>query len=131
MGCFGHGLSYASFKYESLSVSLTSGQAIISFKLQNIGQVDGYSVPQLYLGYPTGAGEPPKVLRSFQQVKLIAGESKSVRFVLSNEDMSIWDVGKHAWTKPRGEFTAMVCTSSCDCRLNKTFSPSEFETVLL
>lgn len=37
----------------------------VSADIQNVGDVNGCEVPQLYLTYPPSAGEPPKVLRDF------------------------------------------------------------------
>lgn len=37
----------------------------VSADIQNVGNVTGCEVPQLYLAYPESAGEPPRVLRDF------------------------------------------------------------------
>jgi len=36
-------------------------------------------VPQFYLGFPSSASEPPKVLRGFEKVFLEGGQSREVR----------------------------------------------------
>lgn len=61
---FGHGLSYADFQYSNLKVS---GRTV-SMTLQNSGVVAGAEVVQLYIGFPTVAGEPPQQLKGFQKV---------------------------------------------------------------
>jgi len=61
---FGHGLSYTSFEYSHIQItgSITStSNATITAEIKNAGDVDGEEVIQLYIGFPTGAGEPPKV----------------------------------------------------------------------
>ena len=80
------------------------------------------AVPQLYLGFPSSAGEPPKQLKGFKQVPIKAGASTTVTFPLDARALSIWDVGTHDWAVQKGAFTAMVGVSSRDIRLNATFT---------
>lgn len=61
--------------------------ATISFKLTNTGDQDGSDIPQLYIGYPDGAGEPPKVLRGFEEVVLAKNENEIVSFPLQERDL--------------------------------------------
>ena len=56
---FGRGLSYTTFSYTDVKAS-SSG---VSFTLKNTGSRDGAATPQLYLGFPASAGEPPKQLK--------------------------------------------------------------------
>jgi beta-glucosidase len=63
---FGHGLSYSAFEYSSLTFDTASLSA--TFTIKNSGLVYGAEVAQLYLGFPSDAGEPPKVLRGFTKV---------------------------------------------------------------
>jgi hypothetical protein len=72
------------------------------------------TVPQLYLGFPASAGEPPKVLRGFEHVKLAGGATERVTIELSTYDISIWDVVSQTWTRPDGEFTVFVGQSAFD-----------------
>lgn len=84
---FGHGLSYTQFEYSDLQIN----QRSVSVKIHNTGDVDGAEVPQLYLGFPTSAHEPPKQLKGFQKVHLKAGKKAKVTFPLTDRDFSIWD----------------------------------------
>jgi len=118
---FGFGLSYAKFGYSNLQISTSVNGVSISATVQNIGAVDGTEIPQLYLGFPPGAGEPPRVLRGFDDLSLSAGESGTVTFSLNQRDLSIWDVPSQSWTRPQGLFTAYVGASLHDIRLQGTF----------
>ena len=87
---FGFGLSYTTFAYSSLSItaatpsSLTSTAYTVTFNVKNSGAVAGTEIPQLYLGYPSGSGEPQMVLRGFDEVKdLGVGQSKTVTVSLT------------------------------------------------
>merc|ERR1712000_566688 len=84
---FGHGLSYTQFQYSSLKIQGRS----VSCSVTNTGKVDGAEVPQLYLGFPSPAQEPPKQLKGFKKIGLKAGASAIVTFHLADRDLSIWE----------------------------------------
>jgi len=118
---FGHGLSYTQFEYSDLRIQERS----ISCVVKNIGEVDGAEVPQLYLGFPAAANEPPKQLKGFTRVTLKAGASTTVSFKVTDRDLSIWD---GQWSMVSGDFDVMVGASSEDIRmtgvLNNAFDSS-------
>ena len=111
--CFGHGESFTSFHYSGLHVSTSA----VSLTLQNNGSVAGAEVVQLYLSFPSGAGEPPQQLKGFEKVHLEAGESTVVTLGLDARAFSIWMVGTHAWAVVSGTFGVAVGSSSRDHRL--------------
>ena len=121
---FGHGLSYTSFSYSNLSItgSIGTSSILITATVTNTGKVTGADVPQLYIAYPSQAGEPPKVLRGFQKVTLPPGSSFVVGFSLVKHDVSIWDVDSHGWEIVRGRFGVHVGASSKDIRLSGYFT---------
>lgn len=89
---FGFGLSYEfSTSYSSLQITpgadSDSHAYDVSVTVQNTGSRAGTEIAQLYLGYPSGAGEPPKVLRGFEAIALGAGMSASVTFPLMPRDI--------------------------------------------
>ncbi|KAF8487505.1 beta-glucosidase [Russula ochroleuca] len=92
----------------------------VSFTVQNTGQVAGTEIPQVYLHFPAGAGEPPSVLRGFTDVELQPGEEKSVNVTLSRYDLSVWDVPSQSWMRALGTYSLSVGTSSRDFRLKGT-----------
>ncbi|WRT64194.1 uncharacterized protein IL334_001123 [Kwoniella shivajii] len=94
--------------------SLHEPRWTISIDITNSGDVLGCDIPQLYLAFPSEAGEPPKVLRDFNRVQLWPGETKTVTFQLSRYDVSIWDVVKQKWSVPKGNFGIEVGRSSMD-----------------
>jgi beta-glucosidase len=89
----------------------------VSFTLTNSGGRPGAEVPQLYIGYPSEAGEPPKVLRGFSKHYLGAGESQTVGFAIKDSTTRVWDVATHGWKHIEGEFGLYVGSSSRDIRL--------------
>jgi beta-glucosidase len=84
---FGFGLSYTTFTYSSLSISLSGTTYSVSFNVANSGSLAGTEIAQLYLGFPPSSGEPKMVLRGFDEVPLEIGESKTVTMVLDQRSM--------------------------------------------
>ncbi|KAJ7578614.1 glycoside hydrolase family 3 protein [Mycena floridula] len=120
---FGFGLSFTTFTYSGLSITTSGTSKIISFTVTNSGTAfAGTEIPQLYLGYPPAAGEPPKVLRGFDEVDLAVGQSSVVTMTLALRDMSIWDTPSQTYVKPSGTFTAYVGASILDIWLQGSWS---------
>jgi beta-glucosidase len=89
----------------------------------NNGTVSGAEVAQFYLGFPSSAGEPPKVLRGFQKIQLDPSASSVASFTLSlPTDVSIFDVIIDDWSAVSGNFTIYIGSSSRDIRLQSSFS---------
>jgi beta-glucosidase len=84
----------------------------ISFTVSNIGSVDDPEVPQLYLGFPQEAAQPPKILRGFERVYVAADESKIVTLDLRQRDISYWNNIDQKWTVATGEYTVSISTSA-------------------
>jgi beta-glucosidase len=68
--------------------------------------------------YPKSAGEPPKVLRGFEKVHLVPGQSQTLAFSFNDEALSIWDESIHDWSLVTGKFVVHVGSSSRDIRLS-------------
>jgi beta-glucosidase len=123
---FGHGLSYTTFAYSNLTMGAVSpsGQVSIGCDVYNTGSRAGSEVAQLYLGFPSSAGEPPRQLKGFKKVSLSPGASAHVTFNLVWEDLACWDPLAHQWAVPPGTFQVMVGSSSRDIRLTGSFNVS-------
>ncbi|MGZ3710940.1 MAG: glycoside hydrolase family 3 C-terminal domain-containing protein, partial [Bdellovibrionota bacterium] len=120
---FGHGLSYTSFKYSDLKVSVIDADAKnpkvkVTLKLTNSGKVAGAEVAQLYVGEESPEVErAPKELKAFEKVMLQPGESKTLTFTLDAEAFHYWNDKTHAWTIKPGKFEILTGASSRDIRL--------------
>jgi beta-glucosidase len=116
---FGHGLSYTTFAYSDVKLSSTAGDGssvTVSVNVTNTGSRAGAEVAQLYLGFPSYAGEPPRQLKGFEKVTLAAGASATVSFALDSRSFSIWDEATGAWVVPHGQYDVLVGASSRDIR---------------
>ncbi|MBK5269973.1 MAG: fibronectin type III-like domain-contianing protein, partial [Bacteroidia bacterium] len=92
---FGYGLSYSTFKYDQLKMPAAAApgkNTRVSFRITNTGKMDGEEVAQLYVSYPGQTIKTPvRALKGFKRLFLKAGESKTVSFELSPEDISVVD----------------------------------------
>jgi beta-glucosidase len=113
---FGFGLSYTRFAFSHLSVSrpVTDGtqDVRVSAVVTNVGHRPGSEVAQLYLGDPSGAGEPPRQLAGFQRVSLAPGASARVSFEVTPQAMSWWSDPASGWTQTAGRYQVYVGDSS-------------------
>jgi beta-glucosidase len=118
--CFGQGLSYTTFGYSGLSVVKTARGAKVTFTIRNNGTRAGAEVPQVYLGFPSTTGEPPKQLKGFEKVALAPGSSRQITIQLDQRAFAWWSTGSASWVVTLGNYQVMVGSSSCDIRLNGT-----------
>ena len=65
------------------------GHYVITFDVRNVGVMPGRDVPQLYVGFPDGCGEPPRLLRGFTRTTLLA-PTEVTRLVLDWATMYFW-----------------------------------------
>ena len=84
---FGFGLSYTTFDYSNLKSKSKGNSVSVLFNVKNSGSVDGTDIPQLYLVFPTSAGEPKRVLCGFEEVPVRTGKSSNVETILSQQDL--------------------------------------------
>ncbi|KZV84023.1 glycoside hydrolase family 3 protein [Exidia glandulosa HHB12029] len=89
----------------------------VKFNLKNTGIYAGSEIPQLYLHFPSSAGEPPSVLKAFDSIKLNPGQNTTVTLTLTAHSFSVWDTVGQGWKRPSGQFTLHVGASSRDFRL--------------
>ena len=128
---FGHGLSYTSFDYGEARVSRgamsAGGSVTVTVPVTNTGARDGAEVVQLYIAPPAdwiaipGSFEDPlarpaKELKGFEKVYLKAGETRQVRFTVTEQDLSRFDEDDHAWVADHGIYRLLVGSSSADIR---------------
>jgi beta-glucosidase len=119
---FGHGLSYTTFKYDTLQVQSAGDAATVKVRVTNTGTRAGAEVAQLYLESPPEALEPPLQLKGFEKAMLKPGESKTVTFALDKDALSAWDEATHGWKLYAGTYAVHVGSSSRDLRVKAAFS---------
>ena len=113
---FGHGLSYTTFKYSDFKLSsetLTrTGSIQASITVTNSGTKDGHEVVQLYIHDKVGSvTRPVKELKGFEKIFLKKGESKTVSFSISVEDLKFYN-NEMVYDVEPGEFEIAIVPSS-------------------
>lgn len=115
---FGYGLSYSKFEYSGLALSSSSipmgGMLTARVTIKNTSSVDGVDVAQLYIRDLVGSiARPVKELKGFQRVALKAGESKTIEFTLTTDDLAFF--GRDMQRKAEaGDFKLWIGTSSAE-----------------
>jgi len=116
---FGFGLSYTSFSYKELKASpeLTvlrgtptpeRARIRVSVQVTNTGKVAGEEVVQLYIRDLVGSvTRPVKELKGFQKVMLQPGETRELKFTLTEKDLSFYRRDMTFGTEA-GEYEIMV-----------------------
>ena len=118
---FGHGLSYTTFEYSDIAAS--GSPLTVTATVKNSGPRAGDEVAQLYFVPPTSAAPRPRLmLRGFQRVSLLPGESKRVSFTVPDERLAFWNTETKRFDVPHGEWSAFVGASSSDIRLQALFT---------
>ena len=120
---FGFGLSYTTFQYSDVNVSATQlkgNQTLTaSVTLTNSGNYDGEEVVQLYIRDLVGkVVRPVKELKGFQKIFLKKGESKTVSFNITLEDLKFYD-DELNFDWESGEFDIMIGTNSAQVQTKR------------
>ncbi|HET8669346.1 MAG TPA: glycoside hydrolase family 3 N-terminal domain-containing protein [Candidatus Saccharimonadales bacterium] len=122
---FGHGLSYTKFSYSKLKISPTkqkaNGTVTVTLEVKNTGSREGVEIVQLYTrDLVSSVTTYEKNLRGFARVRLRPDETKTVTFLLTPADLSLWDRNMKFVVEP-GLFRVMIGASSEDIRLSGGF----------
>ena len=117
---FGHGLSYATFKYDNLRVTPTLNGFDVSFTLTNTSDRAAEEVAQVYVSRPNSTVERPvKELKAFRRVALKARKRQKVTIPLRYADLGHWDETRQTWMLEPGEITILVGGSSAELPLRQ------------
>ena len=126
---FGFGLTYSSFTYGDLKLSAASlkgNQTLTaSITVTNNGKYDGKEVVQLYVRDIVGTNTRPlKELKGFQKIELKAGETKTVSFSITPNDLKYYyqtNTGNNnlIYDWEAGEFEIMIGGNSRDVKTTK------------
>ena len=94
---FGFGLSYTTFEYAHMKISsakIKFGEKLkISVDVKNTGNYEGQEVVQLYVRDLVGSvTRPVKELKGFEKINLKKGETKTVSFEISSENLKFYNL---------------------------------------
>ena len=113
---FGYGLSYTNYEYSDIKLSASTigflDTLSVSTTITNTGDYDGFEVVQLYIHDKVGSlTRPVKELKGFKKIFIKKGESITVNFDLTVEDLKYYNADKKFNVEP-GEFQVAIKGSS-------------------
>ena len=137
---FGYGLTYTTFEFGPVVLSDTClcaensshpfreglgvGSLIASCEITNTGSVTATAVPQLYIRDVVGSlTRPLRELKGFQRVEIPAGETRTVRFEIAEQDLAYWHLaegitlgsdGAYAFSAEKGEFHVWIAPNAAE-----------------
>jgi beta-glucosidase len=120
--CFGHGLGYTDWAYESVvpgPESISAGEDIsVVVGVRNSGRRAGREVVQVYVEAPDDdPARPLRVLSAFATVDAAAGESIAARMTIPSRSFARYDEHRREWVWNPGTYTVRAGRSSRDLRL--------------
>lgn len=129
---FGYGLSYTTFEYLNVKVSVdeASDKLIASVDVKNTGKLDGDEVVQLYVSHKDASVDVPvKELKGFEKVSVKAGSSVTAKFELCLKDSCSWfDDFNEYWVLEAGKYEVQIGKSSDDIEFIEPFEIKEAKT---
>ena len=125
---FGYGLSYTSFEYSGITLSDTAlipgSELAAEVTVKNTGERDGEEIIQLYIRDLVGSVTRPVLeLKGFRKVSIPAGESVTVRFVITEEELKFYDINMDFTAEP-GDFELFIGPNSAELKKTR-FSLAE------
>jgi beta-glucosidase len=111
---FGDGLSYTTFAYSDLQLDKksvgASGEVTVSVKVANTGNRAGKETVLMFLRDLVASITPPgKRLKRFAKIYLEPGQSKTLTFKLTRNDLSFVGADNRPTVEP-GDFEVMIST---------------------
>ena len=113
---FGFGLSYSKTEFKNIksnATTLKKNQNLeISVEISNVGNYNIDEVAQLYIcPEEVTDGIPYKSLKAFKRIELAKGETKSVSFTITPEELKVINTeGEKEWRK--GDYKVVIGNSS-------------------
>ena len=126
---FGYGLSYTTFEIRNMQMNTNvlkpDGRIEVSAEVANTGNRDGETVVQLYIRDIAGSvTRPVKELRGYEKIFIPKGETKTVRFVITEETIAMYNRDMKLVAEP-GEFKVWIADNAEDNRNEGKFSYRE------
>ena len=97
---FGFGLTYTTFEYSDLRLSMDSEGLTADFSVKNTGSVKGSAVPMMFLSFPDSIGDYPKyIFKGFEKVELEPLETKNVKILADDHALSYFNVNTNKYVR--------------------------------
>lgn len=92
---FGYGLTYSQFEYSPVTLSADTmtmdGSIDVTVTVKNVGNYYAKEVVQMYIRDVGGSTvRPIKELKGFKKIGLVAGDSQTIKFTITAEDLAFY-----------------------------------------
>ena len=95
---------------------------LVSFEIENSGEIEGDEIAQLYIQDIESSEERPfKELKNFIRVNLKPGERKKIELEISNKELAFYSSKEGKWIAEEGKFRVLIGSSSQHIHLTDTF----------
>jgi len=114
---FGHGLSYATFTYDDVSIDAgsTRDPLVVRARVTNTSRRAGTDVAQLYVRDVVGSvARPVRELVGFARVSLSAGESRRLTFTVDPSRLAFHDEAMRLVVEPGDHLVFLSASSGVD-----------------
>jgi beta-glucosidase len=102
---FGHGLSYAAFRYRALKARRAGDRIEVQVSVANTGAMAAEEVVLCFVRPPGKAAERPvRQLKAFTRVALAPGGRKTVQLSLPVDELRWWNPATRSWTLESGSY---------------------------
>jgi beta-glucosidase len=110
---FGYGLSYTTFKYSNLNVTLNDEEIHVTCDITNTGNMDGQEVVQVYVHKPSSnVYRPYHELKGFDKILIKSQETKKTIIKIPISSLSIYN--DSGFKVEQGEYNISIGSSSTD-----------------
>ena len=117
---FGFGMSYSEFEYGNLSIEQNQDAMKVAFEIENISDVDGKEIAQVYVREMTReVYRPYKELKGFKKIFIKAHEKERVELTLDKSAFAYYSVSTDRWTVKAGAYEILIGKSSEEIVLSK------------
>ena len=129
---FGYGLTYTTFEYspvmlsDTILIASSPNSLTASCVITNTGHREAVAVPQLYIRDVVGSlTRPIRELKGFQRISIPAGESRTVYFDLTADDLAYWHLaegltlgadGAYTFSAEPGDFHIWIAPNAAEGR---------------
>ena len=121
---FGFGLSYSTFAYSNLAVSILPDRRVaVEFDVRNSGKMDAAECAQVYVrDVESSVIRPQKELKGSDKHFIRKGETIRYRVVLGPDAFSYYNTARKTFVLEPGAFEILVGPSSADLVLSQTIT---------
>ena len=97
---FGYGLSYTTFEYSDIDLSMNQDGLTAKFKIKNTGCVKGKAVAMMFLTFPENIGDYPKyIFKGFEKIEIEPGQTKTIKIIADDHALSYFNVDQNKYVR--------------------------------